>query len=209
MELLQRVPAILLFLTPLFLTAWPDRKPAPPPRPEEKPVARITLPCTGLEIRPAGEQAFRPWTPDAPDLLRGTTLRIGAGETVSLNFVQNVQIQLGRSVKSKLILEGPVDTPEGRVLLLGLEQGDLWIQSYADEPVVLEMPHARVQGRQCYFTVEARRGEEGEYTARVKALSRNITVSNDFGSITLTDFREVRVDEEGPPTVLGPMGRVR
>lgn len=204
----QGRPAILAgaILAIGLAAGCPSRKPAPSSRPERTGVARITLPCAGLAVRMPGEHAFRPWK-EGLDLPRGATVRVEAGETASLNFMRNVQVQLGKSEESVLILEGPVEAPPGKILLLGLKQGDLWIQSYADEPVVVEMPHATVQGRQCYFTVELRRGEDGEHAAFVKALSRNLAVSNRFGSVTLPDFGEVRVDEEGPPAVLKPLPR--
>ncbi len=190
----------LIGLLALLVTLAPpgcnESKPTPPTN--DPGVARITLPGPGLAIRKPGEIAFRPFK--ASDALpAGTTIRSGEG-IVAFNFLQNVQVTIGETGESEVILEGPQKEGPGTVLVLGLKKGDIWIASYADEPIVLKMPHAEVRGVQVHLHVTLKRDATGSYRAIVDMNSLNLTVRNTFGTLSPDAFCKIRVDESGPPT---------
>jgi hypothetical protein len=169
---------------------------------EDRPaVATISMPQRGVQVRLAGELEFKPWK-EGQGLPGGTTLRTGMNEIVVLLFMRNIQVQLGKTTPSELILEGAVQEGQGKAYVLGLKEGVVWVHSYADEPVVVKMPHAEVRGRGSYFTVSLKRMENGKYVADINAQSLNITVTNAFGTLEMTEFGTIRVDETEPPVVL-------
>jgi len=159
----------------------------------------------GLKVRPPGEDRFDPW--DGGPLVRGSTLETGPG-ICSLNFMGSVQVELGK--ESRLILEGAVPAPEalsGRALVLGLSRGSVRINSSADAPVVLLMPHAKVSGVRSYFHAELDRSKEGAYAATVTAFSQGMQVSNDKADLSLPSWGVVRVAEDAPPELVKDLSR--
>jgi hypothetical protein len=175
------------------------------PAPDREIVAEVEPMSQGFEVRRAGELDFEPWK-DGMKLTAGMTIRTRANDSVSLLFMRNIQVQLGKTDPSELILEGALEDGQGKAYLLGLKEGDVWVQSYADEPIVLKMPHAEVRGRGVYFTVHLERREDGTYVAEVNALSLNVFVSNAHGTLQATQFGNIRADETEPPVFLKSTG---
>ena len=77
----------------------------------------------GLEL----VRDFEPWK-DGMKLTAGATIRTRANDSVSLTFMRNIQVQLGKTDQSELILEGAARDGQGQAFLLGLKKGDVWIQ---------------------------------------------------------------------------------
>lgn len=194
------IPSVLAMgLAALLSTGCPCKENAPVA--DREVVATVQLPQQGFEVRKAGELDFEPWK-DGMKLTAGATIRTRANDSVSLTFMRNIQVQLGKTDQSELILEGAAKDGQGKSYLLGLKKGDVWIQSYADEPVVLKMPHAEVRGKGVYFTAHLDRREDGAYVAEVNALSLNVFVSNAHGALQAEQFGNIRVDETEPPVFL-------
>lgn len=173
-------------------------------------VAQVSLAGSAFEVRMPGEVEYKPWTKEHGLYLpRGATVRSGDG-SINLNFMQCMTIDL--RPKSVLILQGAVNGPRGREFVLGLQEGGVWVQfAAADHPLVIKMPHGEARGRHGMIKIEDLRWDpKGGYRAFVKAHSRNITVSNDRGSLVLPNFGDVRLVEAEPPSLLkerAPGGR--
>jgi hypothetical protein len=166
-------------------------------------VARVAIDGGGMMVRLPGELEFAAWDKSS-DLGRGTTIRSGLG-SVSLNFMGSVQVELSK--ESELVLEGAVPRGVGKSYVLGLKKGEVHVNSSADFPIELKMPHADVTGLRAFFKVKLTRYEEGTYSAVVKAFSPNISVRNRFGQLPLPNWAEVRVDEKEAPKVLKDLRR--
>lgn len=180
-----------------------QRKAPASPGTVQNEVARVAMDGGGMKVRRAGESGFEPWDGKSP-LARGCTIRSGQG-FVSLNFMGSVQVEL--STDSELILEGAVKAGPSRVYVLGLKSGEVRINSSADCPIVLRLPHGEVSGVRSFFSVDLERVEDNTYTAVVKAFSKNIMVKNDLGSMMLPSWGVVRADEKEPPKLLKDLNR--
>jgi hypothetical protein len=206
---------ILFFFCPiLWVNACSkvEDQAATPPKASLPPVAQISMDGGGFDLRMPGEVVFKPHT-GRISLCRGSTIRSRQG-LITLNFLGSVPVQLGEQGVSEVILEGPVETDRGKEIVLGLKQGDIRVNSEADYPLVLKMPHAEVRGLKSYIQVWGlKRNEYGGYRANVKSLSTNeVLVSNAHGSINLSYFGVVRVDDQSPPALLKketPRPRIR
>ncbi|MHC4943199.1 MAG: hypothetical protein ACYTG7_09300 [Planctomycetota bacterium] len=157
----------------------------------------------GLKVRLPEELTFAAWDKKS-GLERGTTIQSGIG-SASLNFMGSVQVELSKN--SVLVLEGEVSSAAGKSYVLGLMKGEVHVNSSADFPIILKMPHAEVSGLHAYFKVKLQRYEEGTYSAVVKAFSPNILVKNRFGMLPLPNWAEVRIDEKEPPRLLKDLRR--
>ncbi|MFH2000663.1 MAG: hypothetical protein ABIK28_13360 [Planctomycetota bacterium] len=162
------------------------------------PVAQIALDGGGLTVRNPGNEDFAPWD-GVSSIGQGATLKSGDG-IVSMNFMGCVEVQL--SQKSELILEGLVQGMAGPLLVLALKEGEVRINSSADYPIRLKMPPGEVTGIRSFFTATLRNTEDGGYSGTIKALSPNVEVKNEFGSLMLDSWGWVKVQESGPPQLL-------
>jgi hypothetical protein len=173
------------------------RKPALDPA---QGVAQIRL-GTDVRVKQPGERNFTPWK-QGMVLKRGVTLNIPNG-IASFLFMNNVEVQLGDGAKEcEIILEGPVGSGPAQTLVMGLKKGEVRVNSHADQPVALMLPHGRVQGMQAYFKVDLERDRRGGYRAKVQSFSPNVTVANEFGTVEIPYWGVVRMDDQGPPTVI-------
>lgn len=193
----------LLAITALCLVACPDDGNAVKEPDQEPAVAQIVMPSGRVTVRSPDATEFTPLG-KANTVTRGTTLNCKDG-IVTLNFMGCVQVQLGEKTKeSELILEGACLTESGKEYVLGLTKGEVRVDSSADCPVVLKLPHGEVRGSAgAFFYLRLTRYTEGRYTAVIQAMSKdNIMVSNDFGRVTLPYWSTLRLNEDEPPTVV-------
>lgn len=167
------------------------------------PVAQVAMDGGALALRQPGESGFTRW--DGKTVIgQGTTIRSGSG-IVSLNFMGSIEVQLSK--ESELILEGAVRTARGPNIVLGLKMGEVRVNSSADCPVILKTPAGEVTGVRSFFTADLRHSKDEGYAATVKALSPNIFVKNNHGSLKLDSWGWVKIDENGPPTMLKDLKR--
>lgn len=202
-SLLNTLSAALLFA--VLLPACPEQPEETPPPARarsENEVARVALDGGGLQIRKAGENAFRAW--DGTPLEQGDTVRTDLG-IASLNFMGSVQVELSNG--SELILEGLMQDARGPRLVLGLKTGEVRLNSSADCPIVLKMPHGEVSGTRAFFNAVLELDPDGAYSAVIKAFSPNILVKNQMGSLTLPSWGVLRADETTPPRLLRDLKR--
>lgn len=208
-----RLSPLAMGLAALVFFACPDGGDSPKDElnslTAETSVAQIMLKGDDFKVRLPGEVVFEPWKKEyGPYLPRGVTVQSGSS-LATFNFMRSVTIQL--SPNSVLILQGAVDASRRREFVLGLQEGEVWVDSRADYPLVVKMPHGEARGMRSVIRIENMRWDaKGGHRATVHALSTNVTVSNDHGRLTLPNFGFVRLAEGEPPALLqerGPGGR--
>jgi hypothetical protein len=209
-RLAPRAPTALAALSALFTAVLlaaaalggcnnDDDDGTPPEDPARGAVAQVAFERVPFMVRARDESEFSR-TSGRLYLAPGTTIRSLEGPVI-LNVVQAVQVQL--SVLSELLLVG-TEIREGKeTLVLGLQAGEVRINSLAyDRPQVLETPVGRVKGTRAHFTAKVTIDEDGAFALDVQALTRGLVLSNELGSIPLPIRGRGHADETDPPRVL-------
>ncbi len=176
----------------------------PPPTAEENAVATIALEGIPILVRKAGETEFVRIA-DMKWIESGTTIRT-MRDWLSLNVAQAIQVQL--SPLTELLVIGPEERAGRGMIVLGLQAGQVRVNSIAcDKPVLLDTPLATVTGTRSHFTADISL-KDGAPCLEVEALTKGIVLTNEDGSLPLPLMGVGFVEEFTAPRLLPrPQGR--
>jgi|GEM_PF-2720710 len=162
-------------------------------------VAKVAYPGVALLVRQPGDSEFER-RDDLDFLDEGTTVR-SIMDWVVLNVVQAVQVQL--SPFSEVLLLGETDEQGRKMLLLGVQAGNVRVNSMSyDHPVRVETPVGSIDGLRAHLNAEVTQDEDGGYQLKVEALSRGLVLTTPYGSVPLPLASRGVATETTAPTVL-------
>ena len=170
------------------------------PQPSAPPaVAEVATPGAVFEVRDPGSTDFAPGR-ERRSLRAGATIRTGES-LVALNVIRSVQVQV--APQSELIVVGLRDGSPSAPLVLALQAGEIRVNAApSGRDLIVETPAGEVSGPAPHFTAHLDADEDGLYHLRVQAFSRGISLTNDLGSLTLSNLARACASELAPPALL-------